>query len=171
MGLDLWAFEWNLLTVDYASLKLIHILSATVLFGTGLGSAFYMFTANRERDLMAQRFVVRFVVLADFLFTLPAVFVQLITGAAMVEIGGYAYTDFWVLTGLSLYVFAGMCWLPVVWLQIRMRDMIDQAAATGNELPDRYWTYNVWWIMLGSLAFPAVLIIFYVMVTKPILAG
>jgi len=106
-------------------------------------------------------------VIADWLFTAPAAIVQLLTGIALVAVAGYDYTDFWVLGGLLLYAFAGACWLPVVWLQIRMRDMAKAALDTGEPLPPRYWTMDRWWIALGSLAFPALVVVFYLMVAKP----
>ena len=151
----------------YLVLKLIHIVSATILFGTGIGTAFYMFAANRRADVASIYQTARNVVIADWIFTTPAVFVQLATGLALVHVAGYRYTDFWVLSGLALYAFAGLCWLPVVWLQIRMRDMAWAAVEAGEPLPDRYWAIDRWWIILGSLAFPAVLTIFYLMVFKP----
>jgi len=153
--------------MDYILLKWIHILSATVLFGTGIGSAFYLFLANRRKDVAAIYYAVRDVVVADWLFTAPAAVVQLLTGIALVSIAGYDYSDFWVLGGLILYVFAGACWLPVVWMQIRMRDMAKAALEAGEPLPARYWTMDRWWIVLGSLAFPALLAAFYLMVAKP----
>ena len=152
--------------MDFLILKWIHILSATVLFGTGIGSAFYMFAANRRNNVSYIYFAVRYVVIADWLFTTPAIILQLLTGIAMVHIAGYSYTDFWILWGLILYFFAGACWVPVVWMQIKMRDMAKQALEAGKPLPERYWKMDRWWIALGSLAFPAVVVIFYLMVFK-----
>lgn len=152
--------------MDYILLKWIHVLSATVLFGTGIGSAFYMFMANRRKDVAGISFAVRHVVIADWLFTAPAAIVQLLTGIGLVHIAGYDYTEFWILWGLILYAFAGACWLPVVWLQIEMRDMARRAVETGDPLPRRYWTMDRWWIILGSLAFPAFVVIFFLMVSK-----
>lgn len=153
--------------MDYLLLKWIHILSATILFGTGIGSAFYMFMANRRKGAAAIYFAARHVVIADWLFTTPAVIIQLVTGIGLVHVGGYAYTDSWVMWGLILYFFAGACWLPVVWMQIKMRDMAKHALKTGEPLPERYWKMDRWWVILGSLAFPAIIIIFYLMVMKP----
>lgn len=153
--------------MSYLLLKWIHILSATVLFGTGVGSAFYMFAANRSRDVAAIRFATKYVVIADWMFTTPAVVIQLATGLAMAHIAGYPLTDTWLLWSLALYGFAGACWLPVVWMQIRMRDMAGAALASGTPLPERYWRFDRWWIALGSLAFPAVVVVFWLMVVKP----
>jgi len=71
------------------------------------------------------------------------------------------------MAALALYIFAGSCWLPVVWIQIKMRDMTAVAMASGLDLPPRYWLYDRWWVILGSLAFPSLVIIFWLMVAKP----
>ncbi len=155
--------------MTYLLLKWIHIISATLLFGTGLGSAFFMFMANRGKDIHGIYFAVRHVVIADWLFTTPAVIVQFITGFALLHVAGYAWNEPWVLAAFSLYIFAGLCWLPVVWMQVRMRDMAKHALDTGQLLPARYWKMDKAWIILGCLAFPAVLAVFYLMVFKPAL--
>lgn len=153
--------------MSYLLLKWVHIVSSTILFGTGVGSAFYMFVANRGRDVPSVAFASRYVVLADWLFTTPAIIVQLLTGLALAHVAGYALTDFWILTSLMLYFFAGACWLPVVWMQIRMRDIAADCLANGTPLPDAYHRFARWWTILGCLAFPAVMVVFYLMVFKP----
>lgn len=153
--------------MEYLLLKWVHILSATILFGTGIGSAFYMFMANRSKDTASIYFAVRHVVIADWLFTTPAVILQLTTGTWLVFATGHSFTDLWVMWGLILYVFTGVCWVPVVWMQIRMRDMARDAMNTNAPLPARYWRFDKWWIILGSLAFPAVMLVFYLMVFRP----
>lgn len=153
--------------MTYLLIKWIHIVSSTILFDTGIGSAFYLFMANRRKDLAAIAFATRHVVIADWLFTTPSVIIQLLSGLYLVHLGGYSLTDNWVLWGLLLYFFAGACWLPVVWMQIRMRDMAREALETGGRLPGRYWRFDRWWIILGSLAFPAIVAVFYLMVMKP----
>jgi len=153
--------------MDYLLLKWIHILSSTILFGTGIGSAFYMFMANRRKDIAGIYFATRHVVIADWLFTTPAVIIQLLSGLYLVHLGGYGMGSTWIFWALILYGFAGVCWLPVVWMQIKMRDMAKIALETNTGLPARYWQLDRWWIILGSLAFPAVTIIFYLMVMKP----
>lgn len=153
--------------MDYLWLKLIHILSATVLFGTGIGSAFYMFMANRRKDIAGIYFATRHVVIADWLFTTPSVIIQLATGLALADVLGLPLTEGWVFWSLILYFFAGACWLPVVWMQIKMRDMAKHAIETGTALPDRYWRFDRWWITLGALAFPAVVAVIGLMVLKP----
>lgn len=154
--------------MEYLLVKWVHVLSSTVLFGTGIGSAFYMFMANRRREIAGIYFATRHVVIADWAFTAPAVVIQLATGLWLMHQGGFALQDAWIMWALILYFFAGACWLPVVWMQIRMRDMAKVALETGAELPARYWKYDRWWIALGSLAFPAVVIVFYLMVLKPV---
>lgn len=153
--------------MDYLTLKTLHILSSTILFGTGIGSAFYLFMANRRKDIAGIYFATRHVVIADWLFTTPSVIIQLLTGIALAHMLGLPLTEGWVLWGLMLYFFAGACWLPVVWMQIRMRDMAKAALESGQPLPPRYWTFDRWWIILGSLAFPAIVVVFYLMVAKP----
>ena len=154
--------------VSYLLLKWIHIVSATILFGAGIGSAFHMFMANRRGTVEEIYFATRTVVLADYMFTLPAVVVQIITGAMLVHELGHSFAEFWIAWGLALYFFAAACWLPVVWIQIRMRDMAKISAETNKPLPADYWKMDRWWMILGGLAFPAILIVFYLMVFKPI---
>ncbi len=154
--------------MDYLLLKWIHILSSTILFGTGIGSAFYMFMANRRKDTASIYFATRHVVIADWLFTTPAVVIQLLSGAALVKAGGLSWDDAWIAWGLGLYLFVGACWLPVVWMQIKMRDMARVAMDVNAPLPARYWAMDKWWTILGSLAFPAVIVIFWLMVNKPV---
>lgn len=153
--------------MDYLLLKWVHIISSTILFGTGIGSAFFMLMVNLRKDTQAMYFVIRHVVIADWLFTTPAVITQLITGLLLVRTGGFEFTETWIQEALSLYVFAGICWLPVVWMQIKMRDMAKLASTSRQALPTKYWRLNRWWIALGSFAFPAVALIFYLMVAKP----
>lgn len=154
--------------MDYLLLKLIHILSATILFGTGIGSAFYMFMANRRKDIAGIYFATRHVVIADWLFTTPSVIVQVVTGVALAHTLGLPLTEGWVFWSLILYFFAGACWVPVVWMQIKMRDMAKVALETGTALPARYWRFDRWWIALGALAFPAVVAVIGLMVMKPV---
>ena len=151
----------------YLIVKWLHILSSTVLFGTGIGSAFWMFVANRSRNLNAIVFACRTVVLADWLFTTPAVIFQPLSGLYLVHAAAYPLTAPWLIAAMCLYVFAGLCWLPVVWIQIRMKRLAETALAENTDLPDAYWRFDRWWIILGSLAFPAVVVIFWLMVFTP----
>lgn len=151
----------------YVLVKTLHILSATVLFGTGLGSAFYMWRADRSEDGAAIAFAARNVVIADWLFTLPAIVVQPLSGVWLALHLGMSLTEPWLLWTYVLYLLAGICWLPVVWLQIRMRDMAAAALAQEVPLPERYHRYMKAWFVLGWPAFLAVIAIFYLMVARP----
>ncbi len=154
--------------MDYLLLKWLHILSSTFLFGTGIGSAFYMLVASLTRDVRAIAVVSRHVVIADWLFTTPAIIIQPVTGFAMLHIAGMSFGSRWVVGSVILYVLAVACWLPVVWMQMRMRDMAMRAAATGDiELPALYWRYFSYWILLGIPAFLSLVIIFWLMVARP----
>jgi len=151
----------------YLLVKWIHILSSVVLVGTGFGSAFYLFFVHRSRDLAALAVVSRLVVRADWWFTTPTVFIQPVTGLWMAHVAGYPLSTSWIAFSLALFGFAGLCWLPVVWLQLRMAAMAQTAAAQGGALPAHYWRYAGWWERLGYPAFVAMLLIFYLMVNKP----
>jgi uncharacterized membrane protein len=151
----------------YLTLKWIHILSSVLLVGTGLGSAFYMFFTNRSGNVQAQAVVSRLVVRADWWFTTPTVFIQPATGLAMVHMLGLPWSTPWLAASLALYVLAGACWVPVVWLQLRMRTLAAEAADTGGALPALYWRYARWWERLGYPAFVAMVVVFYLMVNKP----
>lgn len=151
----------------YLCVKWLHILSSTLLFGTGLGSAFWMFIANRSKHVPTIVFACRTVVLADWLFTTPAVIFQPLSGLYLVHAAGYHLTAPWLVMAVVLFAFAGACWLPVVWLQIRMKGLAEAALAGDTKLPPLYWTYDRWWIALGCLAFPAVVAIFWLMVFTP----
>jgi uncharacterized membrane protein len=154
---------------QYLALKLIHIISATVLFGTGLGSAYYMWRTHRGGDVRAIAEVSRNVVLADWLFTTPAVVLQPLTGVTMAVLAGMSLSESWLLGAIVLYAIAGACWLPVVWLQIQIRNMAVTAVSTGTALPERYHRFMKAWFVLGWPAFIAVALTFYLMVYKPLL--
>ncbi|TFW10371.1 DUF2269 domain-containing protein [Oxalobacteraceae bacterium OM1] len=151
----------------YLLVKTLHIISSVVLVGTGFGSAFYLFCMNRTKSVEAQALVARYVVLADLVFTTPAGFLQPITGFAMMWMAGWPLGASWIVWSLALYALAGACWLPVLWLQLRMREMAEHACKTGMPLPDAYWRYARWWEWLGYPAFGAMLIIYFLMVNKP----
>jgi uncharacterized membrane protein len=151
---------------EYLLLKTVHILSSTLLFGTGLGTAFHGFMANRSGDLAARRIVNRNVVIADWLFTTPAVIVQPVTGVWLARIAGYPLTTGWLAAAIVLYLFVGACWLPVVGIQIEMRRIVDRLS-DGEGLPARYFALSRTWFALGWPAFAGVLVIFWLMVAKP----
>ncbi|WP_133138691.1 DUF2269 family protein [Legionella genomosp. 1] len=151
----------------YFLLKYIHIISSTLLFGTGLGSAFYMWRANQSANVEAMRFAARNVVIADWIFTAPAVVIQPITGFWLMAIMHYPITSKWIILSLILYVITGACWLPVVWLQIKMDQLLNQTTLSEKGLPSKYHRYAKLWFILGWPAFFSVLAIFYLMVFKP----
>jgi uncharacterized membrane protein len=153
----------------YLALKWLHLVSSTVLLGTGAGIAFFFARAQRSGDVRVIAAVGKEVVLADFLFTAMAVLLQPITGFALIHISGIPWNQGWLLLSIFLYVVVGVCWLPVVWLQIRMRDIAIAAATAGTELPAIYSTYYRLWYALGWPAFGGVLAIFYLMTARPAL--
>lgn len=122
--------------------------------------------AHLRGDVKVIHFTVSHVVRADWFFTMPAVIIQLFTGVGLVHFGGHSLTDDWILAALLLFIFAGACWLPVVWIQIKMKNLVDTAIQLGEPLPPFYWSLNRWWMGLGALGFPAVVVIFYLMVFK-----
>ncbi|MFL6549449.1 MAG: DUF2269 family protein [Povalibacter sp.] len=152
--------------MEYLIVKWLHVLSSTLLFGTGLGSAFYMFFSSLTKDVRAIAVVTRYVVIADWMFTTPTIIIQPLTGAYMIHLAGFPWTSKWILWSVALYFLAGAAWLPVVWMQIRMRNMAQQAAANNSALPDQYWRFMRWWVALGVVAFCALIVVFYLMVTK-----
>ncbi|MCC7096797.1 MAG: DUF2269 domain-containing protein [Thermomonas sp.] len=156
------------MTVDYLTLKWIHILSSTLLLGTGLGIAFFMWMAHRSGDARQIAATARVVVIADALFTAPAVVVQLGTGLWLAWLLHLPLTEFWVGTALLLFFVIGACWLPVVWLQARARDLARAAVEAGMPLPPAYARVMRWWFWLGWPAFISVIAIFWLMVHKPV---
>ncbi|HUL06325.1 MAG TPA: DUF2269 domain-containing protein [Candidatus Acidoferrum sp.] len=151
----------------YDILKTVHILSAAVLFGTGLGTAWFMWRADLTGEPATIAATARNVVLADWLFTLPAIIVQPLSGLWLVQMTGYSLTEPWLVWSYGLYLLAGACWLPVVWLQIRMRDLAAEAAANHAPLSAHYRRYARLWFVLGWPAFIAVMFTVYLMVAKP----
>lgn len=148
-------------------LKALHIVGAAVLLGTGAGIAFFMLMAHRTGDARLVAHTAGVVVVADTLFTATAVVIQPITGAALAWMAGYPLFRGWVAMSLALYVFVGLFWLPVVWMQLRMRDLARRAAAEGAELPAAYHALWRTWFAFGIPAFTAVLAIIWLMVAKP----
>jgi uncharacterized membrane protein len=153
--------------MDYVTLKWLHVLSSTLLFGTGLGSAFYMYFASRTRDARVVATVVRYVVIADFAFTTTTVVFQPVSGFWLAHLAGFPLGSRWIVWSTALYVLAGVCWLPVVWMQIRMRDLAQAAAARDEPLPAAYWSYLRVWTILGMPAFVALVLVFWLMIAKP----
>lgn len=155
----------------YLLLKTLHILSSVLLVGTGFGSAFYMYFANRSDSVAAQAVVSRLVVRADWWFTTPAVIVQPLSGLAMMHLAGWPWHTPWLLLSAVLYVLAGACWLPVVAMQVRMARMASAAATQGMPLPTAYQQLARRWEALGYPAFIAMVAVYALMVNKPALWG
>lgn len=153
--------------MSYLVVKWLHILSSTVLFGTGLGTAYYMFFASRTRDPRIIASVFGYGVVADWLFTTTTIVFQPLSGWYMAHLAGMPLTTPWIAWSIALYLLAGACWLPVVWLQLRMRDMARRALADDTPLPGLYGRYLRIWVLLGIPAFVALVIVFYLMVAKP----
>ncbi len=151
----------------YLWIKTVHILSAAVLFGTGIGIAFFKWIVDRTGNVTTIRVMAEKVVLADWIFTAVAVVIQPITGIALAQVAGYPLFQGWVAYSLLLYVLIGLCWLPVVYLQIKMRDLAQAADRHGVALPPQYWHYSRIWFWLGVPGFSLVLLVFWVMVFKP----
>ena len=151
----------------YVVVKVLHILSSTVLFGTGLGIAFFMFRSHFTSDVNEKLYAARSTVIADYLFTLPAVVAQPLTGMWLVWYGGFNWMDWWLVTTYIIFVIAGFCWLPVIWIQIRLKTMLESSVKNGTELPGLYYTYFRLWFMLGWPAFIGLVVVFFLMVMKP----
>lgn len=141
--------------------KFVHILSATVLFGTGMGTAFFMLKAYLSQNDEAMRVTTRNVVLADWVFTTPAVVIQLVTGLWLTRKLNIDFGSSWFITVIALYVVVGLCWIPVVLIQIRIRNLTAQRSGRGA-----YKNLMRIWILLGIPAFSSVLVIFFLMVSK-----
>lgn len=144
----------------------LHVLGAVILFGTGLGTAFHMWMTHLRGDLAAIATTARNVVFADWLFTATAGVLQPLTGMTLIYLGGFDPVAPWLLISYALYLLALGCWLPVVWLQLRVRDMAIAAMARKEPLPERYYRYMRYWFMLGWPAFIALLVVFWLMVAK-----
>lgn len=155
--------------MSYLTLKSLHIFSLILLFGTGLGSAFYKYMADLSKDVHAIYLTNKHVVLADWLFTTPTVLIQPLTGYLMLQQFQIPVTTPWLLASIILYLIAGGCWLPVVILQIRMRDLAKQALEQQTALTDEYFNYTRTWFWLGIPAFIAMILIVLLMVLKPAL--
>lgn len=151
----------------YLLLKSIHILSSVALVGVGFGSAFYLYFVNRTRNVAAIAEVSRLVVRADFWFTTPAIVIQPVSGYALATMAGFPLTETWLMMTYALFVFAGICWLPVVWIQLQMMKIARLAMEENTDLPQRYWRLALLWERLGIPAFPAMLIVYGLMVFKP----
>src|SRR5262249_22311828 len=155
--------------LTYLLLKIVHILGAVVILGTGTGIAFFMLMAHLSGNADFIGRTARVVVIADFLFTATAVALQPLTGWLLMRQAGWTFSDSWLVASVVLYVVAGLFWLPVVWMQVRMRDLALAAAADGTPLPQKYHRLFRLWFLFGFPGFGAVLAIIVLMVAKPAL--
>jgi uncharacterized membrane protein len=155
--------------VTYLFAKWLHLLGASVLFGTGMGIAFFAWfgyrRAMREDDIGLLRGVLALTVVADFVFTATAAIAQPVTGYVLWKESGGAWPDVWLVAVLSLYVFVGLCWLPVVVLQMQLRDRA-RAVASVAELGDEFHRRFRRWFRLGWPAFIGVMLLFALMLSR-----
>ncbi len=151
----------------YFALKFLHIVGASVLLGTGAGIAFFMLMAHLTGNAATVAATARIVVIADYLFTATAVVAQPITGLLLAREAGYPLSEGWILLSIGLYLVTGAFWLPVVWMQTKMRDLATAAAIAGEPLPARYRSLFRLWFAFGFPAFAAVMAIFWLMIARP----
>jgi uncharacterized membrane protein len=151
----------------YLGLKFIHVISSTILFGTGIGTACVMLYGHNTRKINIIAAITRYVVFADWIFTASSAVIQLVTGLWMVYLAGYSFASFWIWGSIVGYAIAAFCWFPVVYLQIKMRDFAIQAEESNTTLPERYYSYFKYWFCLGWPAFISLVIVFYLMTNKP----
>ena len=152
----------------YTTIKTLHILSSTILFGTGIGIAFFMFRSCFTTNVHEKFYAVRNTVLADYLFTFPAVVIQPMSGVALIYMAGFDWTALWLMVTYIIYIISGLCWLPVVWIQIQLKNMCKEATESGTELPERFHKLFKIWFLLGWPAFVGLVIVFYLMSAKPV---
>jgi uncharacterized membrane protein len=155
----------------YFAFKFLHIIGAAVLLGTGAGIAFFMLSAHLQGTPAVVAGVARIVVIADVIFTTMAVAAQPITGVLLARTVGYSLGEGWILWSIVLYVLTGAFWLPVVWMQIRMRNLACAAVKDNTPLPEAYHRFFWWWFAFGFPAFAAVTAIFWLMIARPHLPG
>jgi uncharacterized membrane protein len=153
--------------MEYLIVKWLHVLSSTLLFGTGIGSAWYLLFAVVSKNVQAIAVVTRILVIADWLFTGVTMIAQPATGFYLIHLAGFPLQTPWIKWSIVLFVIALLCWLPVVWLQIKMRDLAAEAMQQAAPLPAQFWRYFRAWIVLGIPAFFAFVAVFYLMVVKP----
>lgn len=134
--------------------------------GTGTGIAFFMFMASRSSNVAAIAVTARHVVLADWIFTAPAVLLQFVTGVLLMMKLGYSFTSTWFFLVISLFIFIGICWVPVILIQYKLKKLADASLITGALDPSFKKMMRLW-TALGVPAFASILLIFWLMVFKP----
>ncbi|WP_439359323.1 DUF2269 family protein [Bradyrhizobium sp. DASA03007] len=151
----------------YFLVKFLHVIGAIVILGTGTGIAFFMLMAHRTNDAEFIARTAAVVVIADAIFTLSAVILQPITGGLLMMLSATSLTERWLLASLGLYAVAGLFWVPVVFMQIEMRDLARKAAEQCNALPERYFVLLRRWFIFGFPGFGATMLILWLMIAKP----
>lgn len=149
-------------------LRWLHVIGAAVLFGTGAGIAFFMVMAHRTGEAKLIAHTASVVVVADWLFTASAVVLQPVTGVLLAQATGWPLTQGWIVLSLALYVVVGAFWIPVVFMQKRMRDLAREAAGANAPLPEEYRRLYRRWFVFGFPAFFAVLAILWLMIARPV---
>lgn len=152
---------------DYLWLKWLHIISATLLFGTSLGSVFYVLRAHFSRDISAITFALKTATFANWALILPAVIIQPLSGLALADIGNFSLSNTWLWSSLALFTLLVLCWIPVTWLQLRLQRITLGAYQNGGTLPQLYHSYMRLWLWLSWPIFTASIITFQLMVFKP----
>ena len=152
----------------YFLLEYLHVLGAIVILGTGAGIAFFMLMAHRSRDVAFIARTAATVVVADMLFTLTAVLLQPVTGAVLMKLSSTAASERWLMASLGLYAVAGLFWVPVIFMQVEMRDLARKAAAHNQKLPPRYFALFHRWFLFGIPGFGSVMAILWLMIAKPL---
>jgi len=155
----------------YLLLKYLHVIGAAILFGTGAGIAFFMLMAHLTGKAATIAAVARIVVIADFAFTATAAILQPLTGLGLVWNAGYSLGDGWIVMSIILYLVTGAFWLPVVWMQMRMRALAEKAAAEGQLLPPAYHKLFWTWFAFGFPAFASVAGILWLMIARPVIGN
>lgn len=152
----------------YIWLKLIHILSSTILFGTGIGTASVMLYGYFQPNMEAKLAIYRYVALVDWFFTGISGLIQPITGLAMVYVAGYSLSMFWISISILGYLIAAFCWFGVVYFQLKIRDITANSIKHKKHLPAIYYQFFTYWFMVGWPAFISLIVVFYLMTAKPI---
>ena len=150
-------------------LRWLHVIGAAVILGTGSGIAFFLLMAHRPKNAVFIAQTANIVIVADWVFTASAVVLQPITGFLLAQRLGWSMREGWIVASLVLYLIAGAFWLPVVWIQYRIRDLAAGAARTGAPLPPRYFTLYRVWFAFGVPGFGSVLIIIWLMLARPMI--
>ena len=153
--------------MEYLVLKWLHIMGAAVIFGTGLGTAFHFWFTQRREDTAAIAAAARSTVVADYLFTLPAVILQPLTGLALAYLAGYSLESTWIVAAFALYLVAGACWIPVVFIQVRLRDLAEASVREASPLDPEFGRLVRRWTLLGWPAFIAMAVTIWLMIARP----